>query len=83
VRPLPGNEFCCGAAGTYMLQQPALSDALLAEKLSALRQDPPDFLLTSNPGCSLQLARGARELGLKTRVLHPLELLERQLVIDT
>ena len=65
-----------------MLQQPELSDALLAEKLAALRKDPPDLLLTSNPGCSLQLGKGVRELGLETRVLHPLQLIEKQLVIE-
>lgn len=81
LHPLPGNEYCCGAAGAYVLLQPAMSDALLSEKLTHLKNDPPDLLLTSNPGCSLQLARGIRELGLPTRVLHPLQLIEQQLVV--
>ena len=81
IEGLPGNEFCCGAAGTYLLQHPKMSDALLATKLEGLRGDPPDLLLTSNPGCALHLAAGIRELGLEIQVLHPLQLIEQQLVI--
>ena len=80
VKPLPGNETCCGAAGDYMLRQPAIADALLEEKLEAIAAAAPRYLLSSNRGCILHLAAGLRERGLEVEVLHPLELLARQLV---
>lgn len=78
VAPLPGNASCCGAAGTYLLQQPALAAALLQDKLTACADLQPDFLVTTNPGCALHLAAGLREFGLAIEVCHPLELLARQ-----
>lgn len=75
AQALPGNDRCCGAAGTYLLGQPALSRALLAPKLAALRELGPNYLVTTNPGCALHLAAGIREAGLRVRVCHPTELL--------
>jgi len=74
VRPLPGNTTCCGAAGTYLLSQPAMAGALLAHKLAALSKLAPAFLVTTNPGCALHLAAGVREAGLAIEVCHPVEL---------
>ena len=82
VSPLPGNERCCGAAGDYMVRQPAIADALREEKLDALAAGAPRYLLSSNRGCILHLAAGLRERGLEVEVLHPLELLARQLKED-
>jgi len=76
---LGGNSLCCGAAGTYLLQQAEMSAVLGARKIEALRRDPPDLLVTSNPGCALQLAAGIRAAGLDIEVLHPVQLLDRQM----
>lgn len=76
---LPGNHSCCGAAGTYMLDQPVLSQTLLRDKLESLRRLAPAILVTTNPGCSLHLAAGIREAGLAIEVCHPVELIDRQL----
>jgi glycolate oxidase iron-sulfur subunit len=79
LEPLANNQTCCGAAGTYMIQQPAVSAALGANKIEMLRQAAPDLVVTSNPGCALQLRAGLTEAGLALEVLHPIELIARQL----
>lgn len=79
LEPLPGNDSCCGAAGTYLLEHPRTALALLAPKLAALRALRPDYLVTTNSGCALHLAGGLAAAGLEIPVLHPIELLERQL----
>jgi glycolate oxidase iron-sulfur subunit len=76
---LPDNDLCCGAAGTYLLRQPSLADALLEDKLVHVRSAPPDFLVTTNTGCALHLAAGIRAAALKVQVCHPVELIARQL----
>ena len=78
-RPLPGTETCCGAAGTYLLQQPAMAGALLADHLAGLAELAPDLIVTTNPGCALHLIAGLKEAGLAVEVCHPVELLARQL----
>jgi glycolate oxidase iron-sulfur subunit len=68
---------CCGAAGTYNLTRPAMSRAVLERKLASLERADPDWIATGNPGCLMQIRRGAAQRGLRARVLHPVELLER------
>jgi glycolate oxidase iron-sulfur subunit len=75
VQPLPGNAVCCGAAGTYLLDQAAMAESLLADKVAALAGQPPRYLVTTNPGCALHLAAGIRAAGLDIEVCHPVELL--------
>lgn len=76
---LPENQFCCGSAGAYIVNQPAMSQALLNDKITAIRSCNPHILVTSNIGCSLQLAAGIRSANLNIEVLHPVQLLVRQL----
>lgn len=67
---------CCGAAGIYNLTHGAMSRAVLARKMDALAEADPDWIASGNPGCMLQLRAGARERGLRARVVHPVELLD-------
>jgi glycolate oxidase iron-sulfur subunit len=52
---------------------------LLAPKIQAVRAIGNRILVTTNTGCALHLAAGAREAGLGLEVLHPVELILRQL----
>jgi glycolate oxidase iron-sulfur subunit len=77
VSNLTAGSNCCGAAGLSLLSHPEQGEALRAPKISAIRDTQPDFLVTSNPGCALHLAAG---LGIRgPQILHPVELLARQL----
>ena len=71
---LPGNDRCCGAGGSYMLEQPEMARTLRSEKLQELARLAPDLLVTTNPGCALFLNAG---LGHKSRlkVVHPVTVL--------
>jgi glycolate oxidase iron-sulfur subunit len=68
---------CCGAAGIYNLTHRAMSRQVLDRKMDALAEADPDWIATGNPGCLMQLAAGARARGLRARVAHPVELLDR------
>lgn len=80
---LPGNDRCCGAAGSYMLTQPEMADALRADKLDALAATDAGILLSSNVGCAMYLAAGIRERGQKIELMHPVTLLAQQLRAST
>ena len=68
---------CCGAAGIYNLTHAAMSDAVAQRKLSALAAADPDLIATGNPGCLMQLRSGVERMGLRSQVVHPVELLAR------
>ena len=60
---LPESSWCCGSAGVYALTQPAQADALLQRKVGHIASTGATTLVTANPGCQLQIARGLREAG--------------------
>ena len=78
--PLPENGLCCGAAGLYLITHPDSADHLREDKIDALRNSRAEILVTSNTGCALHMAAGIRAAGMKIEVLHPVELLARQLM---
>ncbi|MDX8385479.1 MAG: glycolate oxidase subunit GlcF [Gallionella sp.] len=66
------SHLCCGAAGTYTLLQPTLSQQLLSNKIDALTQGMPDVIASANIGCQLHLASAT-----KIPVKHWIELLDK------
>ena len=76
---LPDNAICCGAAGSYLLSQPTLSARLGSDKIERLLQTRAEILLTSNTGCALQFRQQIEQAGIELEVLHPVELIARQL----
>jgi len=70
---------CCGAAGSYMLSQPQLSEPLRDAALEHMTNSGAATLLTTNIGCSLHLQAGLRLRGAAVAVLHPVVLLEQLL----
>ncbi|MDE2388035.1 MAG: (Fe-S)-binding protein, partial [Betaproteobacteria bacterium] len=77
--PLNGNDQCCGAAGTYFIDQPEIADMLLKDKLSVVKKGAAQYLVTSNVGCAMHMANGLYEQGINVEVLHPVALLARQM----
>ena len=75
--PLEESEICCGAAGTYNLTQPEMSERLGKRKMDFLEQSGAEIVATGNIGCILQIARKIRERGDKMTVVHPIDLLDR------
>ncbi|MEI6233223.1 MAG: heterodisulfide reductase-related iron-sulfur binding cluster [Planctomycetota bacterium] len=77
--PLPDAEFCCGAAGIYNLTQPEMAEKILARKIEAIKGTGAELVSTGNPGCLMQIRNGCKAAGLTCEVLHPMELIARQL----
>jgi glycolate oxidase iron-sulfur subunit len=74
---LADSDVCCGSAGVYNLLQPDLAERLLRQKVETIAATGARFLVTGNPGCLLQIAKGCRARGLAIEVVHPIELLWR------
>lgn len=75
--PLEESEICCGAAGTYNLTQPGMSERLGRRKMAHIAETGAAIVATGNIGCILQIARKAHEAGSPVEVIHPVDLLDR------
>lgn len=74
LAPVIDDGFCCGSAGVYNLLQPEAAQELGRRKATALAETGAQVIVTTNPGCALQIGR---ELDIP--VLHPVEVLDRAL----
>ncbi|MDB5808827.1 MAG: glycolate oxidase iron-sulfur subunit [Betaproteobacteria bacterium] len=55
LTPVKDAHLCCGSAGTYSILQPAISQQLLKNKISALTAGAPAAIITANIGCQMHL----------------------------
>jgi glycolate oxidase iron-sulfur subunit len=71
LSPVSDSHTCCGSAGTYSIFQPELSRQLRDKKVSALLEDGPSIIATSNIGCQLHIQAGSGRT-----VVHWIELID-------
>jgi glycolate oxidase iron-sulfur subunit len=85
LRAIPGLELvemkdsdvCCGSAGIYNLTHPDVSVQLLDQKIECIVATGASAVVAPNPGCSMQLAYGAKRAGLSSlKQLHVVDLLD-------
>ena len=65
---LPEADVCCGSAGTYNLTEPEMAEALQRRKVQNIIRTGARVVVTSNPGCIMQIRAGLEESGI--RVVH-------------
>jgi len=76
VVPLADSEICCGSAGIFNLVQPEMAHVLGQRKAAMVAEARPDVVVTSNPGCLVQITSATRTAGAPVRVLHLAEVLD-------
>ncbi len=87
LKLVPGLEYqelesadaCCGSAGTYNINRPEMSDRILKRKLDTVRDSGAQILVTSNPGCLLQLKKGLADHLPHVKIMHLTEILARSI----
>lgn len=69
-------DHCCGSAGVYNLLQPRIANDILEMKMGHVRDTSAQTIVTSNPGCHLQMQLGIQEHGTPSmRAVHLADLL--------
>jgi glycolate oxidase iron-sulfur subunit len=74
--PLAESEICCGAAGSYNLTEPEMSERLSQRKLRNILATQAQAVITGNAGCSLQIQAALRRAGSPIWVAHPMDVLD-------
>jgi glycolate oxidase iron-sulfur subunit len=83
LRAIPGIELCeiadahlcCGSAGSYNLDQPAIAASLGEQKARAVVATGAEVVATGNLGCLTQLRLHLARLGSPIRLRHPMQIL--------
>lgn len=83
LKCIPGLSFrdvkdpdrCCGFGGAFSLNHPSLSQQINDTTVKQLVATKAEMVVTSCPGCMLQLANGLYQCGSKAQVVHLAELL--------
>ena len=77
---MPESDVCCGSAGSYNLTEPAMAERLQARKVANILRTGATCIVTTNPGCLLQMRAGLDQAGAThIETLHIADYLARQL----
>lgn len=63
-------QSCCGFAGLWSIKNPKLSQKVQKEKMEDFKSTGADYVLTTCPGCVLQLRDGAKKFHNDQEVQH-------------
>jgi len=79
VREIAESEICCGSAGIYNMLQPEAANELRDRKVQNILKTEADVVVSSNPGCLLQIATGLEAAGRPLRIMHLVEVIDRSI----
>jgi glycolate oxidase iron-sulfur subunit len=66
---LQGADQCCGSAGIYNLLESEMSMKILDDKMGKVKDTQATVVITSNPGCLLQMKLGIERAGLGDKMI--------------
>jgi L-lactate dehydrogenase complex protein LldE len=75
--PLDRKDECCGFGGSFAVRMPAISGAMVQDKVAFIEQTGADAVVATDAGCLLNIAGCLRRRGSKVRALHLAQVLEQ------
>jgi glycolate oxidase iron-sulfur subunit len=72
----PESDLCCGSAGSYNLEQPAIASALGQRKVTNILSSGAQAVATGNIGCIVQLKQHLAQAHQPLPVWHTLQVLD-------
>lgn len=81
LKELDRPEFCCGSAGVYNIVNYEEAMDILDVKMKDVCQTGPDRIITSNPGCLLQMKLGVEREG-KSGVMDSVHIVDLLMEAD-
>jgi L-lactate dehydrogenase complex protein LldE len=68
--PLERCDECCGFGGSFAVRFPGISGAMIQDKARFIEESGADVVVTTDPGCLMNIAGCLRRRGSKVRALH-------------
>lgn len=81
--PLEKSDQCCGFGGTFALKYPAISEAIVDDKIKCIEKTGAQTTICNDAGCTMNISGMCHRHGVKTEVRHIAEILAEAMGIDT
>ncbi|MGO4348252.1 (Fe-S)-binding protein [Paenibacillus sp. MCAF9] len=78
------SDRCCGSAGIYNVVQPEMAGAILEHKMEHANNTQASYMLTSNPGCLLQMKLGIEKHkpDQTMKAMHIVDFLHERMIVS-
>jgi glycolate oxidase iron-sulfur subunit len=76
IKEIKEAEVCCGSAGIYNMVEPEPAAELGERKANNVLKTGAQMIITSNPGCMLQIQSSLKKMGHHIPIAHPAEVLD-------
>jgi glycolate oxidase iron-sulfur subunit len=76
IKEITEAEVCCGSAGIYNMVEPEPAVELGERKARNVLKTGAQMIVTSNPGCMLQIQASLKKMGKDMPMAHPMEVVD-------
>ena len=80
--PLVKTEQCCGFGGTFAVKYPAISGAIVEDKVKHIRETHANVTICNDAGCTMNIGGMCHRAGVNTKVTHIAEILANAMGIE-
>jgi Fe-S oxidoreductase len=79
LREMWESSVCCGFGGSFAMDYPEVSSAILKRKLTNALETQSQVIVADNPGCLMQIKGGLHAQGSDVKAMHLMELIAGRL----
>lgn len=80
--PMEKTDQCCGFGGTFAVKYPAISGAIVDDKVKCIADTQARQTICNDAGCTMNISGMCRRHGVETQVTHIAEILAEAMGID-
>ena len=80
--PMEKTDQCCGFGGTFAVKYPAISGAIVEDKVNCIAATNTEITICNDAGCTMNISGMCHRRGQATRVMHIAELMAEALGLD-
>jgi L-lactate dehydrogenase complex protein LldE len=81
-KPMEKTDQCCGFGGTFAMKYPAISGAIVQDKVNCIEASGAGMLVCNDAGCTMNISGMCHRQGMATKVKHLAELIAEAMGID-
>jgi L-lactate dehydrogenase complex protein LldE len=82
-RAMEKTDQCCGFGGTFAVKYPAISGAIVEDKVNCITETKAQTVVCNDAGCTMNISGMCHRRGSDVKVKHIAELMAEAMGIDT